>query len=68
MRDWQSVYQDSSEQRAEIVRAILADMDMNPVVLNKQDSAYRFGSFEVLVSPDYVLKALKVINDEIKFG
>ncbi len=68
MRDWQSVYQDSSEQRAEIVKAILADMDMNPVLMNKQDSAYRFGSFEVLVSPDFVLKALKVINDEIKFG
>lgn len=67
MSDWQRVYQDASEQRAEIVRAILEDMDMNPVLLNKQDSAYRFGSFEVMVSSDYVLKALKVINDEIKF-
>ncbi|MFT4834283.1 MAG: hypothetical protein ACI83W_002396 [Marinoscillum sp.] len=67
MRDWQKVYQDSNEQRAEIVKAILEDMEMKPVLLNKKDSAYQFGAFEVLVRPDFVLRALKVINDDIKF-
>lgn len=68
MRDWQSVYRDEQEYRAEIVRAVLDDNDMNPVLLNKKDSAYQFlGHFEVLVAPDHVIKALKIINDEIRF-
>ncbi len=67
MRDWQSVYRDQMEYRAEIVKAVLADNDMNPVLLNKKDSAYQFGHFEVLVAPDHVIKAIKLINDEIQF-
>ncbi|MEQ9307200.1 MAG: DUF2007 domain-containing protein [Marinoscillum sp.] len=67
MRDWQSVYRDQLEYRAEIVKAVLDDHDMNPVVLNTKDSAYQFGHFEVLVAPDHVIKALKIINDEIQF-
>ncbi|MEQ8471546.1 MAG: DUF2007 domain-containing protein [Marinoscillum sp.] len=68
MRDWQSVYRDELEYRAEIVRAVLDDNDMNPVLLNKKDSAYQlFGHFEVLVAPDHIIKALKIINDEIRF-
>lgn len=67
MRDWQKIYQDTSEYRAEIVRAILEDNEMNPVILSKKDSAYQFGHYEILVAPDYVLSALKIINDNINF-
>jgi len=67
MRNWQSVYRDKLQYRAEIVKAVLDDYEMNPVVLSKQDSAYQFGHFEVLVAPDHVIKALKIINDEIQF-
>ncbi|WP_421875038.1 hypothetical protein [Marinoscillum sp.] len=67
MRDWQSVYRDQFEYRAEIVKAVLDDHDMNPVLLNKKDSAYQLGHFEILVAPDHVIKAIKLINDEIQF-
>lgn len=67
MSDWQSVFRDSHEYRAEIVKAVLEDYEMSPVVLNKKDSAYQLGTFEVLVAPEHVLKALKIINDEIRF-
>ena len=67
MDSWQKVYSDTAEYRAEIVRAVLADRDMKPVLLNKKDSAYQLGHFEVLVAPEFVLKALKIINEEIKF-
>ena len=42
-------------------------MNMNPVLLNKKDTAYHLGHFEVHVSPDFVLKAIKIIKDDIKF-
>ena len=67
MRDWQCVYRDSLEYRAEIVKAVLEDQELSPVVLNKKDSAYQFGTFAVLVAPEYIIKAIKIINDEIKF-
>lgn len=67
MSDWQRVYRDAREYRAEIVRSILDDNQLNPVILNKKDSAYQIGYFEVHVAPEHVLKALKIINEEINF-
>ncbi len=65
--DWQVVYQNQNEYRAEMVKAILADQEMNPVLVNKRDSAYLLGYFEVMVAPEHVLKAIKIINDDIQF-
>jgi hypothetical protein len=67
MSDWQKVYQDDLEYRAEIVRAVLEDQELHPVLLNKKDSNYQFGHFEVQVAPEHVIKALKIINEEIRF-
>lgn len=67
MHNWKSIYEDKLEYRASIVRDVLSDRGMNPVLLNKQDSSHHFGHFEVLVAPDHILKAIKIINDEIRF-
>ncbi|MFY0602233.1 MAG: hypothetical protein JXR03_21335 [Cyclobacteriaceae bacterium] len=67
MSKWQKVYQDQLEYRVEIVRAVLEDRGFQPVMVNKKDSNYQFGHFEVQVSPDNVIRALKIINEEIKF-
>jgi len=67
MSNWQKVYEDSSSHRAEIVKAVLDDRDMNPVLVNKKDSSYQFGQFEVHVAPDHVLRAIKIVKEEIKF-
>lgn len=67
MHNWQKVYEDTMEFRAELVRAILQEKNFNPVLVSKKDSAYHFGHFEVLVAPDQVISAIRVINEEIKF-
>ncbi len=67
MSSWQKVFEDQSVHRAEIVKAVLSDREMNPVLVNKKDSAYQFGHFEVHVAPDNVLRAIKIIKEEIKF-
>ena len=36
-------------------------------VFNKQDHAYKFGSIDVMVDPDSVMRAIKIIEEEIKF-
>lgn len=37
------------------------------IVLDKRDSAYSFGHLEVMVQPDVVIRATKLIQDEITF-
>ena len=67
MTEWQKVYEDTTSYRAEIVKALLDDHDMHPVLINKKDSSYQLGHFEVHVKPDHVLRAIKVIKEEIRF-
>jgi hypothetical protein len=50
------------------VKAVLDDMGMNPVLVNKKVSQYGFGNFEIFVSPDFVIRALKTIKEDIKFA
>ena len=68
MDKWQKVYSDTSMHKAEIVKGVLEQHNLNPVLINKQDSSYKFGNYEIYVNPDEVIKAIKVINDEIRFG
>lgn len=67
MDKWQKVYESGVMHQAEIVKSVLMDMDLPAIVVNKKDSNYHFGQFEVYVSRDNVIKALKVINEDIRF-
>ena len=67
MSSWQKVYQDPQQYRAEIVKAVLEDNDISAVVLSKKDPSYHFGHFEVQVVSDDVIKAIKIIQDDISF-
>jgi len=67
MSDWQSVFKDSREYRALIVKEVLEGLDMHPVIVNKKISVYGLGNFEIFVAPDQVIPALKVIKEEIRF-
>jgi len=67
MSKWQAVYKTSQLYKAEIVKAILFDRGLSPILIDKQDSNYKIGYFEVNVSPDEVLKAIKIIENEIDF-
>jgi len=68
MSNWQKVYDTENEYRAKIVRDILSKSGLSPVILNKKDRSFNdFGGFDVVVKPDEVIVALKIIDDEIRF-
>jgi hypothetical protein len=68
MKDWRSVYATEKEHRAEIVRSVLLENQIVAVVVNKSNSMYRmFGKYEVHVAPENLLRALKIIEDDISF-
>lgn len=68
MKGWQKIYVTEQAYRADIVKAVLEDHGMNPVIINKKDSSYNnFGNHEVHVSSEDVLQALKIIENDIDF-
>lgn len=67
MDNWQKVFTHAQQHKAEIVKAVLEENDISSVVVSKKDSLYQFGNYEVYVSHEDVLKALKMINDDIHF-
>ena len=67
MKGWQKIYSTEMPYRAEIVKLALERQDFNPVLLNKKDSSYLFGNYEVYVAPRHVLNAIKIISDELRF-
>lgn len=68
MSSWQTIFQTENAHRAQIVKDILAEHDVQAVVISMKDSAYRLGLIDVRVKPDNVLRAIKLIEEEIKFG
>ena len=68
MANWQTIYKTELLYRAEIVKSYLSDESIESIVLDKKDSAYQFGHYELLVKPEQVLQAIKIIEDDITFG
>ena len=64
---WETVYKTETIFRAEIVKGVLQDNDIDSIIINKKDSNYHFGHFEVTVPRSSIMKAIKIIRDEIRF-
>jgi hypothetical protein len=67
MKNWRKVYETPNQHRAHIVQSVLATHALPAVIVNKKDTTYHFGHFEVHVDTDNILRALKIIADEIQF-
>lgn len=66
MVEWQKVFQDPHQNRAEMVKTILGDHDLAPVILDKKDLAYQWDHFEVRETADQVIRAIKIISEEVR--
>jgi hypothetical protein len=67
MSNWVSVYTTQAAHRAEIVKSILEEEELSPVIINKKDSSYKFGYYEVLVVQEEAVEAANLIRNEIEF-
>lgn len=50
MKDWVRVYFTDQIHRAEIVKAVLEENEIQSVLIDKRDSNYLFGDIELFVS------------------
>lgn len=68
MKNWQKVFEDGSPVRAEIVKGVLEENDIQAVILNKKESVYQIhGHYEVLVPTSEALVAINIVKNEITF-
>lgn len=59
--NWEAIYSTNQLYEAEMVKDMMADNDIECVIMNKQDSTYRFGEIEVCVPTSEVLRAKQLI-------
>ncbi len=62
-KDWVIIYTTNKSYQAEIFRNVLSDHEIESFIINKQDSSYKFGSIEVYVKRDHVLKAKMLVKE-----
>ena len=61
---WVIAYTTGEMYLAELFKRILGDHDIEAVIINKMDSAYKsFGDIEVYVRQDKILKARKLAEE-----
>ncbi|MEM8568121.1 MAG: DUF2007 domain-containing protein [Bacteroidota bacterium] len=66
MTDWQKVFSVEQSYKAEIVKDILENSNLRPVIISKRDSSYtNFGHFEVHVPADQVIRAMRIIESDV---
>ncbi|MDO9255578.1 MAG: DUF2007 domain-containing protein [Bacteroidales bacterium] len=59
--NWEAIYSTDQLYEAEMVKDMMAENDIECVIMNKQDSTYRFGEIEVCVPTEEVFKAKQLI-------
>ncbi len=70
MNDWTRVYKTSILSRAEIVKSVLQNHEIEAGIVNKKDSTIIIdnGQIEVMVPNEQALNAARIVKDEITFG
>lgn len=61
--DLVNIYSTNKPYYAELVRQMLSDHNIYSFIVNKQDSAYKFGDIELFVHRDHVIRAKMLIRE-----
>lgn len=68
MENWIKVFESSMQVRAEIVKGVLEEHQIQAVVLNKKETVYQiFGNYEVHIQRENMIQANNLIQNEITF-
>lgn len=62
--DWERVFSTPLAHMATFIEDLLTQQDLYPVVINKKDSNYLFGFFEIYVKPEFKEQATTLIENE----
>jgi hypothetical protein len=61
-KNWIKIFTSSNFYRAEIIKQVLTEHDIDTVMLNKQDSSHRtFGNIEIYIHQDNFSQAIEIM-------
>jgi hypothetical protein len=63
VKNWVCVYTTNREYQSELAVQMLADHDIEAILINKMDSNYKFGDIELYVGTEQVIRAKMLINE-----
>ncbi len=61
-KDWIKIYSTGANYKAELLKGLLVENNIEAVIINKKDSSYGFGELELYVKADDVVKAKHLIT------
>lgn len=67
MGKWIKIFSTQTPYRAEIVKDILENNGLSPIMLNKKEFVSQTGVYEVLITNGELLRAKKILEDEVNF-
>lgn len=56
-KNWTVIFSSGNLQKAELIKNLLEHNEINAVIINHQDSFYKFGDIQVYVNREDVVKA-----------
>lgn len=62
-KNWNKIYTTQNFYTAEMIRQMLIDNDIPAVIMNKQDSSYRFGVIDVFTHQENEMAAKALIEE-----
>jgi hypothetical protein len=62
-KEWVKILEAPEELKIEFARQALERMEIDSVIINKQDRVYRFGGIELYVHRDNVIRAKQILKD-----
>lgn len=60
--NWTAIFTTNQLYQAELVKEMLQENDIETVVMNQQDSSYKFGLISVMIHRNDLEKATEIIN------
>jgi hypothetical protein len=65
-KDWIKIHTTNDNYKAELLKGLLLENNIEAVIINKKDSSYLFGELELYVNSRDVIKAKHILNTEDK--
>ena len=60
---WLKIYSADEEYQAEVIRSLLENNGLHPVILDRKDDEFRLGYAEVYVAPEEAERAKEIIEE-----
>ncbi len=62
MNDWCTIFETDLLYQAQIVKDMLETNGIEAVILNQQDSSYKFGTIKIMINKDNKNRAIEILK------